>query len=117
MLKVPGAFIGTPESYVNNNLFMARFKNWIRKWGTINMPCAGRYVRGICIFGVGDLKVKCSSLSNSFKFIFCLFSFLIAPLGRDASCGASRVMPHCTSGWSLRWFHHRLVGIVGTLCG
>ena len=25
-------------------------------------------------------------------------------------------MLHCTSGWSLRWFHHRLVGIVGTLC-
>ena len=26
-------------------------------------------------------------------------------------------MPHSTSRWSLRWFHHRLVGIVGTLRG
>ena len=45
-----------------------------------------------------------------------IYTFLIAPLGPDASCEAPRVMPHCTSGWSLRWFHHRLVGIVGTLC-
>ena len=45
-----------------------------------------------------------------------LVFFLIAPFGRDASCEAPRVMLHCTGGWSLRWFHHRLVGIVGTLC-
>ena len=37
--------------------------------------------------------------------------------GRDVAWKTPRVMPHCTSGWSLRWFHHRLVGIVGTLCG
>ena len=37
--------------------------------------------------------------------------------GRGVSCETPQVMPHCTSGSSLRWFHHRLVGIVGTLCG
>ena len=34
---------------------------------------------------------------------------------RDISCETPRVMPHCTSGCSLRWFHHRLVGIVGRI--
>ena len=56
-LKVPGAFIGEPESNVNNNRFMARFKNWQRKRETSGMQCEGKYVRRICIFGVGDLKL------------------------------------------------------------
>ena len=30
--------------------------------------------------------------------------------GRDVYCETPRMMPHCTSGWSLRWFHHRLHG-------
>jgi len=33
-----------------------------------------------------------------------IFLFLMASLGRDA-CKEARVMPHCTSKWSLRWFH------------
>ena len=38
--------------------------------------------------------------------------------GRDVSSKTPKVMFHCTSGWSLRWFkHYGLVGIVGTLCG
>ena len=59
-LKVPGAYLGPPESYENNNnRFIARFKNWASGWeinGTMRLPCAGKYVRGICVFGVGDLK-------------------------------------------------------------
>ena len=38
-----------------------------------------------------------------------LFIYFNSPFGKSASCEAPRVMPHCTSGWSLRWFHHRLV--------
>ena len=50
--------------------------------------------------------------------VWCFFFFFNSPFrGRDVSCETPRVMPHCTSRWSLRWFHHRLVGIVGTLCG
>ena len=54
--QVPGAFIGPPESGENNNLFIARFINWIRDWGPA-FPSAGKIVRGLCIFGVGDLKL------------------------------------------------------------
>ena len=50
---------------------------------------------------------------RTFFFLFLNSSFR----GRNVSCETPRVMPHCTSGLSLRWFHYRLVGIVGTLCG
>ena len=43
-------FAGPPETDDNNNPFLARFKNWEDDW-----PCKGKYVRGICVFGVGDL--------------------------------------------------------------
>ena len=42
---------------------------------------------------------------------------LIFKLWKRFLCETHRVMPHRTSGWSLRWFHHILVGIVGTLHG
>ena len=56
---------------------------------------------------------------KSSLFIFLFFIFNSPFWSRDVSCEAPRVMPHCTSGWSLRWCgwcHHRLVGIVETLC-
>ena len=42
------------------------------------------------------------------------FLFHIDTFGEKCSCETPRVMPNYTSGWSLRWFHHRLVGLVGT---
>ena len=43
---------GPPESNDNSNPYLTRFKNWEDDW-----PCHGKYVRGICIFGVGDLPL------------------------------------------------------------
>ncbi|KAK3608207.1 hypothetical protein CHS0354_039223 [Potamilus streckersoni] len=43
-LNAPGGFTGPPEE-----------KRWLAvfaKWGE---PCQGKYVRGVCVFGVGDL--------------------------------------------------------------
>ena len=57
------------------------------------------------------------SPSDVNQFIIIILFFNSPFMGRDASCETPRVMPHCTSGWSLRCFHHKLVGIVGTLSG
>ena len=57
-----------------------------------------------------------SALGQHLLLNLLLFFFFHGPFrGRDVSCETPHVMPHCTSGWSLRWFHHRLIGIVGTL--
>ena len=45
--------VGGPETdfiYERKN-YLARFKNWGES------PCHGRFMRGICVFGVGDLPV------------------------------------------------------------
>lgn len=49
-LNIPGSYKGPPETDDNKNPLLARFKNWEDDW-----PCRGKYVRGICVFGVGDL--------------------------------------------------------------
>ena len=54
--------------------------------------------------------LECTSSSLALR-------LLLISTARDVSCEKPRLMPRCTSGWSLRWFHHRLVGIVGTLSG
>ena len=47
-LGVPGAYLGGPDS--PGHPFLARFKNWA------TLPCAGKFVHAVCVFGVGDLK-------------------------------------------------------------
>ena len=74
-------------------------------------PCAGmthaEAVRLLTISRVLRLKLRVCIF-----FISCICSFR----GKNVSCEIPQVMPHSTSGWSLRWFHHRLLGIVGALC-
>jgi hypothetical protein len=53
-LKVPGSYLGEPETFTGNNLFIARYKNWIGN-GPDSYPCSGKWANQICIFGVGDL--------------------------------------------------------------
>ena len=53
-LGVPGAYLGGPDS--PGNPFLARVKNWA--W--MKEKCAGKFVRSICVFGVGDLKALAS---------------------------------------------------------
>jgi len=53
-LNVPGSYLGVPEILTDNYRFITRYKNWFGN-GPDSYPCAGKYVRGICIFGVGDL--------------------------------------------------------------
>lgn len=45
------SYRGDPETDYLKKPFLSRFKNW-RDW-----PCFGHYVRGICIFGIGDLPL------------------------------------------------------------
>ena len=48
---------------------------------------------------------------GTFLFFYSLYR------GREVSYETPRMMPHSISGWSLRWFNDRLVGLVGrTLC-
>ena len=47
-LGVPGAYYGGADS--PGNPFLARFKNWG------GLPCAGKHIHAVCVFGVGDLK-------------------------------------------------------------
>ncbi|XP_059144076.1 beta-1,3-galactosyl-O-glycosyl-glycoprotein beta-1,6-N-acetylglucosaminyltransferase-like [Physella acuta] len=51
-LGIRGSYKGDPETDEVTKPFNARFKNW---GGTI--PCAGRFVRGICILTTGDLPL------------------------------------------------------------
>jgi hypothetical protein len=44
---------GIPETDTAKNLFITRFKNWGD--GPFDYPCAGKRVRMVCIFSVGDL--------------------------------------------------------------
>jgi len=55
-LRVPGSYSGWPESFTAEYPFMARFKNW-RPPGPFSYPCAGKFVRSVCVFGVGDLAL------------------------------------------------------------
>ncbi|XP_067671806.1 beta-1,3-galactosyl-O-glycosyl-glycoprotein beta-1,6-N-acetylglucosaminyltransferase-like [Haliotis asinina] len=48
-LEVPGHYAGDPEN--RDRKFFGRYKIW-KDYG---LPCRGRYVRLICVFGVGDL--------------------------------------------------------------
>jgi len=65
-----------------------------------------------------SLCVGCFSPTDKVILILAMrLKKYISPFGgRDVSCETPRVH-HCTSRWSLRWFNHRLVGIIGTLCG
>lgn len=57
-LGVPGSYKGIPETDTYNNRFITRFKNW-GTWPFV-WPCAGMWVRQICIFGVEDLPLLAS---------------------------------------------------------
>ena len=60
-------YAGEPETNNYNNVFLARFKNW-RKY-----PCNGKRVRGICVFGIGDLPLLSSRMelfANKFHLDF-----------------------------------------------
>jgi hypothetical protein len=46
------SFTGEPETDKFKNPFLARYKKW---YGML--PCGGRTVRGICVFGLTDLPV------------------------------------------------------------
>lgn len=60
-LKVPGAYLGIPETDMRTYPFLARFKNWGENGdGPFNWPCHGDRVRFICVFGVGDLALLAS---------------------------------------------------------
>ncbi|KAH9504570.1 Beta-1,3-galactosyl-O-glycosyl-glycoprotein beta-1,6-N-acetylglucosaminyltransferase [Bulinus truncatus] len=55
-LGIRGSYKGIPESEPDASTvkpFLARFKNW--RWSKHGYPCAGRYVRYICILTTGDL--------------------------------------------------------------
>ncbi|OWF51496.1 beta-1,3-galactosyl-O-glycosyl-glycoprotein beta-1,6-N-acetylglucosaminyltransferase-like [Mizuhopecten yessoensis] len=67
-LGIPGSANGYVEPYIKNS----RFKNW----GT--QPCAGRMVRSICIFGIGDLPVlskRKELFANKFYMNYQTFTF------------------------------------------
>ncbi|KAL5005843.1 hypothetical protein ScPMuIL_017001 [Solemya velum] len=53
-LGIPGTYKGEPETDNDIKPFLSRFKNW-GEW-----PCNGQRVRGICVFGVGDLPLLVS---------------------------------------------------------
>lgn len=55
-LGIPGSFKGDLETdYGVQKPFLSRFKNW--ETSPNSLPCNGKYVRTICIFGVGDLPL------------------------------------------------------------
>ncbi|XP_067674440.1 beta-1,3-galactosyl-O-glycosyl-glycoprotein beta-1,6-N-acetylglucosaminyltransferase-like [Haliotis asinina] len=54
-LRVPGAYLGDPETDRLIKPFLARFKNWGNE--PFDWPCEGQRVRLICIFGIGDLPL------------------------------------------------------------
>lgn len=56
--KTNYVILGLPETDTRTNLFITRFKNW-GTWPFI-WPCEGRWVRQICVFGVGDLPLLAS---------------------------------------------------------
>ncbi|KAL4219083.1 hypothetical protein ACF0H5_021666 [Mactra antiquata] len=57
-LKISGAFLGDPEEYPLKPTF-TRYKNWAVGHGVWTRHCDGKYIRSICILGVGDLlRVK-----------------------------------------------------------
>ena len=60
-------YAGEPETNNNSNAFLARFKNWKP------LPCYGKFVRGICIFGNRDLPLLSGRLelfANKFHLDF-----------------------------------------------
>ncbi|XP_062570789.1 beta-1,3-galactosyl-O-glycosyl-glycoprotein beta-1,6-N-acetylglucosaminyltransferase-like [Saccostrea cucullata] len=53
-LGIPGSFKGDIETdFAVKKPFLSRFKNWVNAPNPL--PCLGKYVRSICIFGLGDL--------------------------------------------------------------
>ncbi|XP_041372655.1 beta-1,3-galactosyl-O-glycosyl-glycoprotein beta-1,6-N-acetylglucosaminyltransferase-like [Gigantopelta aegis] len=69
ILSVPGGYKGSksPRSNENDKPYLARFVNW----GTL--PCAGKTVRAVCVFGIGDLPLLVNRkelFANKFHFDF-----------------------------------------------
>ena len=61
------SFTGEPETDLDTNPFIVRFKNWMT--GIFREPCGGRWVRTVCIFGVRDLPalgIKRQLIANKF---------------------------------------------------
>ncbi|XP_061192186.1 beta-1,3-galactosyl-O-glycosyl-glycoprotein beta-1,6-N-acetylglucosaminyltransferase-like [Saccostrea echinata] len=55
-LGIPGSFKGQVETdYSLKKPFLSRFKSW--RDAPNYWPCHGHFVRGICIFGLGDLPL------------------------------------------------------------
>lgn len=48
-LGIKGSYTGEPETHWKKYPFMTRYKNWG------SLPCAGKWVRQICIMTIGDL--------------------------------------------------------------
>ena len=59
LLCISFHFSGYPETETKDDIkpFLARFKKWEP------MPCHGQYVRGVCVFGAGDLPLIASRKS------------------------------------------------------
>ena len=53
-LRLLNAITGDPEEYPLKP-FLARYKNWQVGHSTFTRECAGKFVRNICVLGVGDL--------------------------------------------------------------
>lgn len=51
LLKVPGSYLGHPESHSNHYPFIARYKNW----RNAKLKCHSKRVRSLCIFGMRDI--------------------------------------------------------------
>ncbi|KAH9514865.1 Beta-1,3-galactosyl-O-glycosyl-glycoprotein beta-1,6-N-acetylglucosaminyltransferase [Bulinus truncatus] len=57
-LGIRGSYKGIPETDPDTSMvkpFLARFKNW--RNSPFSYPCAGRFVRSICILTTGDLPI------------------------------------------------------------
>ncbi|XP_046544409.1 beta-1,3-galactosyl-O-glycosyl-glycoprotein beta-1,6-N-acetylglucosaminyltransferase 3-like [Haliotis rubra] len=54
-LRIPGSYQGEPETDPITKPFLARYKVWDKGLFFFLDDCQGKYVRHICIFGVGDL--------------------------------------------------------------
>lgn len=78
ILGVPGSYTGTPEgTRTYRKPFLARFKNWEPPQG--DYLCQGKYVRDICIFGIGDLP----TLSNTIHLFANKFHIDYQPFALD----------------------------------
>ncbi|KAK2139563.1 hypothetical protein LSH36_1718g00023 [Paralvinella palmiformis] len=94
-LGIPGDYTGYPDTFSGSYRKITRYTIW----RGYNRPCHGKWVRSVCVYGVGDL----SRMSRAYELFANKFYYNLQPMAL-----------RCLEERHYRWTREDILGMRGT---